>query len=390
MTRELLKSLPNGKTEDKSLDWNMGSWQMEATKQDIRREMGALKDEIVLKIERSTHEKVDKDIVAKIDKSIRELGKSLFNFSRETSDIRTSIGHISSVRQKDATEWGNMISSIQKKIDGITSESKSTSSSLEKRSLESEERINQKLISSLESVRKSIDAVSTLHEERINTHAKKYDEQIEWIYGMFDSIDDLFKKIPRDLYEFGAQLEVSLAGKLIGITSLINFKSGFTVVTNGLGVDITATGGGSGSSLAVQSVSGTINGSNKVFTVATAFSSVQALYLAGVPYQPGVDFTATGTTINFTTAPDASLSGEPFWILYSTSGTFYEDTVSGIINGSNMTFTVPNSIANAYTLFLAGISYQPGVDFTTSGTTITMTTAPDASLSGQPFWLLHS
>lgn len=70
--------------------------------------------------------------------------------------------------------------------------------------------------------------------------------------------------------------------------------------------------------------------------------------------------------------------------------TFYTDTVSGTINGSNVTFTVANTITTPLVLFLAGMPYQPTVDFTTSGTTITMTVAPDASLSGQPFWLLHT
>lgn len=74
----------------------------------------------------------------------------------------------------------------------------------------------------------------------------------------------------------------------------------------------------------------------------------------------------------------------------NTSGTFYSDTVSGTINGSNTAFTVPNTISTAMVLFLAGIPYQPNVDFTYSGTSISMTVAPPASLSGQPFWLLHS
>lgn len=74
----------------------------------------------------------------------------------------------------------------------------------------------------------------------------------------------------------------------------------------------------------------------------------------------------------------------------STTITVYTDTVSGVINSVNVTFTVTNTIATAYALFLANSSYQPGTDFTVSGTTITMTAAPDASLSGQPFWLLHS
>jgi len=72
------------------------------------------------------------------------------------------------------------------------------------------------------------------------------------------------------------------------------------------------------------------------------------------------------------------------------NASFFADTVSGSINGSNVTFTVSNTISTALVLFLNGIPYQPGVDFTVSGTTITMTTAPDVSLSGTPFWLLHT
>lgn len=71
--------------------------------------------------------------------------------------------------------------------------------------------------------------------------------------------------------------------------------------------------------------------------------------------------------------------------------TIYNDTVSGTIDGVNRSFTVPNSISanGAIALFLAGAPYQQGVDYTYSGTTITMTIAPDASLSGQPFWMAH-
>lgn len=68
----------------------------------------------------------------------------------------------------------------------------------------------------------------------------------------------------------------------------------------------------------------------------------------------------------------------------------YNDTVSGTINSSNTIFTVPNTIAYAIALFLAGEPYQQGVDYTISGTTITFTTPPDISLSGQPFWLAHT
>lgn len=74
----------------------------------------------------------------------------------------------------------------------------------------------------------------------------------------------------------------------------------------------------------------------------------------------------------------------------SSGVTFYADTVSGTINGSNTAFTVANTISSALVLYLANSAYQPVVDFTVSATNITMAVAPDASLSGQPFWLLHT
>lgn len=173
-----------------------------------------------------------------------------------------------------------------------------------------------------------------------------------------------------------------------------------TSITGTSPIEITETingGGGGGFGVATQTVTGTINGSNTTFSVATSMASALVLYLAGSPYQPGVDFTVSGTTITFTTAPSASLAGQPFWIAYATSGSFFADTVSGTINGSNMTFTVPNTITTAETLFLAGTPYQPIIDFTYSGTTITFVSvasggpgAPSASLAGQPFWLLHT
>lgn len=73
-----------------------------------------------------------------------------------------------------------------------------------------------------------------------------------------------------------------------------------------------------------------------------------------------------------------------------TTVTFFADTVSGTINSSNTVFTVPNTITTALALWLANSIYQPGVDFTVTGAKqITMTVAPDSSLSGQPFWLSH-
>lgn len=72
------------------------------------------------------------------------------------------------------------------------------------------------------------------------------------------------------------------------------------------------------------------------------------------------------------------------------TGTNY--TVSGAIDGSNVTFTIPVAVTSDFSLFLARQPQAPTTDYTyvagASTTTITMTYAPDASLSGQPFWAL--
>lgn len=67
-------------------------------------------------------------------------------------------------------------------------------------------------------------------------------------------------------------------------------------------------------------------------------------------------------------------------------GTYY--TVSGALNGSNVTFTIPVAVTSDFLLFLARQPQALTTDFTYSVgggvTTITYTYAPDASFSGQP------
>ena len=64
------------------------------------------------------------------------------------------------------------------------------------------------------------------------------------------------------------------------------------------------------------------------------------------------------------------------------TGTWY--TVSGTINGSNTDFTIPVSPSSDIILVLARQVQIETTDYTVSGSTITYTSAPDASLSGQP------
>lgn len=64
------------------------------------------------------------------------------------------------------------------------------------------------------------------------------------------------------------------------------------------------------------------------------------------------------------------------------TGTVY--TVSGTIDGSNTTFTIPVSPSGDILLFLARQPQAKTIDYSLSGSTITYVTPPDASLSGFP------
>ena len=151
--------------------------------------------------------------------------------------------------------------------------------------------------------------------------------------------------------------------------------------------------GGGGSAVFSETPGGAIDGMNTTYTTVNNITTVIGLYLNGEYLDPS-QYTTSGSGFTMGTAIPASFSGTPFTIVYSSGSAanlnFYADTVSGTINSSNTAFTVPNTITTPLVLFLAGVPYQPTVDFTTATTNITMTVAPDASLSGQPFWLLHT
>lgn len=190
----------------------------------------------------------------------------------------------------------------------------------------------------------------------------------------------------------GDQANISLSGGAGGgqVNSVIAGTGISVDSTDPANPIVSATGGGGTGTFYNDTVSGTINGINRIFTVPNTIGSAINLVLANSSYQEGVDYTFSGNTITMSFAPDASLSGQPFWFAYTTSTSILTETVSGTINGSNRTFTVPTAIITPIQLVLANSIYQNGVDYTTSGTTITFTTAPDFSLVGQPFWMVHT
>lgn len=65
-------------------------------------------------------------------------------------------------------------------------------------------------------------------------------------------------------------------------------------------------------------------------------------------------------------------------------GALSQVNVTGSIDSTNVTFTIPSVPNGDIILFLARQQQVLGIDYTISSTTITYLSAPDASLSGQP------
>ena len=108
--------------------------------------------------------------------------------------------------------------------------------------------------------------------------------------------------------------------------------------------------------------------------------------VGGVVQQPGVAYTASGTTLTFTAAPGL---GTPVWVVYlgkelfSEKATVYSDSDSqiGTGNGTTTPLTLSHSVTNPQSIIvtLNGVAQIPTTDYTVSGTTLTFVVAPDSS-----------
>jgi len=166
--------------------------------------------------------------------------------------------------------------------------------------------------------------------------------------------------------QFGAAASITAGNGLTGTTTfsvLLDTNSCMSVSGTGLKLavaDSTLTVSGTGVKLAALTSANILvgNGSN----VAT-----------GVTMTGDVTISNTGvTTVN-------STSGSGF----TKYGTFVpRETPTGLMNGSNTVFTLANTpVSGQEDVYLNGILQEPGAgnDYTISGTTITMLTAPAAT-----------
>ena len=127
--------------------------------------------------------------------------------------------------------------------------------------------------------------------------------------------------------------------------------------------------------------------STTVYTLDQSVGNARNLIVSigGVIQEPDVAFTATGTTLTFTSAP---AQGSIVWLIYlgkeiSHGGTRISSTSfqSENGNGSTTPFALTKSATNSASILvtLNGIVQVPDTDYTASNLVLTFTTAPDAT-----------
>ena len=158
----------------------------------------------------------------------------------------------------------------------------------------------------------------------------------------------------------------------------LNF-TGSAVTASGTGavktINVTGGGGGGGQTVNIEKNIYTANGSLAAFNTSTNIVSENnvQVYLDGV-YQSKDNYTTSGTTVTFSTPPPNTTIVELIHMV-AVDGVIARDSFTG--NGSTTVFTTSMSIVNenATQVYIDG-TYQSKDNYSTSGSTITFSTAP--------------
>lgn len=180
----------------------------------------------------------------------------------------------------------------------------------------------------------------------------------------------------------GLKSPASLSGSTTFTLPTGDGSSGQFLKTNGSAV----LSWGSSSAAATyyqETPTGTVNSSNTSFTIANVPGSNAAVlvYKNGLLQAQTADYSISTSTITFTTAPT---TGSTLYVVYSTASNDVQETPSGTVNSSNVTFTLANTpnAATSVMLFLDGLLQKgAGSEYSISGSTITMVTAPTTGQS---------
>ena len=147
--------------------------------------------------------------------------------------------------------------------------------------------------------------------------------------------------------------------------------NGQALITNGSGVLSFTT---LSTTLTYSSGTATGNGSTTAFTISSGRSVEDVLvFVNGFQLTPTTDYTISGTTLTFQTAP--SNNAEITYRYLPLGGAYTSANFTG--NGSSTTITIDAGRAvNDVLVVVNGLTLVPTDDYTISGTTLTFATAP--------------
>ena len=163
----------------------------------------------------------------------------------------------------------------------------------------------------------------------------------------------------------------SIASNLTLTLPSADGANGQALVTNGSGVLSFTT---LSTTLTYSSGTATGDGSTTAFTISSGRSVNDVLvFVNGFMLTPTTDYTISGTTLTFVTAP--ATSAEITYRYLPLGGAYTSANFTG--NGSATTITIDAGRAVADVLVVVnGLTLVPTTDYTISGTTLTFVTAP--------------
>jgi hypothetical protein len=134
-------------------------------------------------------------------------------------------------------------------------------------------------------------------------------------------------------------------------------------------------------SVSLSYTKGTNTGDNSTtaFTINSGRSVNDVLVLVnGFLLTPTTDYTISGTTLTFVTAPASSAEIVVRYLPLNNSGVYTNDTATG--DNSTTAFTIDSGrTVEDVIVTVNGVTLVPATDYTISGTTLTFTTAPTTS-----------
>ena len=151
---------------------------------------------------------------------------------------------------------------------------------------------------------------------------------------------------------------------------------------NFVGSSVTASGSGSTKTITIASTTlsyatttGTGDGTTTPIGSITSGFTVDEVLVSvnGVILEPTTDYTISGTTLTFVSAP---VSGAELAVRYldNTSGTYSTQAYTG--DGTTTRTVTSGRSTDDLLVFVNGLMLVPGTDYTVSGTTLTFSTAP--------------